>query len=79
MTQGNERTNDITAFPRTESNSPDSPDPRLEYAILGVGPIIIPKLYNGKDKTFFMFDSESRRRRQPGNIATANQPALGST
>src|SRR6266550_814099 len=36
VTQGNERTNDITAFPRTESNSPDSPYPRLEYAILGV-------------------------------------------
>jgi hypothetical protein len=40
------------------------------------GPLWIPKLYNGRNKTFFMFDYEARRRRN-GNIAqTANHPPL---
>src|SRR5205823_1034209 len=38
------------------------------------GPIWIPKIYNGKNRTFFMFDYEGRRRRQPGGIGTANVP-----
>ncbi len=43
--------------------------------VLG-GPLIIPKLYNGKDRTFFMFNYEARLRRQPGQIGTANMPPL---
>lgn len=38
------------------------------------GPIWIPKIYNGKNRTFFMFDYEGRRRRQPGGTGTANVP-----
>ncbi len=38
--------------------------------VLG-GPVIIPKLYNGKNKTFFNFNYEGRRRREPGAISTA--------
>ena len=38
------------------------------------GPVIIPKVYNGKDRTFFMFDYEGRALRQPNQIATANVP-----
>jgi hypothetical protein len=39
------------------------------------GPILVPKIYNGKNRTFFMFDYEGRRRRQPGGIGTANVPS----
>ena len=38
------------------------------------GPVLIPKLYNGKDKTFFMVNYEHRARRQPGLVGTANVP-----
>ncbi|MCX6592993.1 MAG: TonB-dependent receptor [Acidobacteria bacterium] len=38
------------------------------------GPVLIPKLYNGKDKTFFMFDYEGRRRRLPGAASSALYP-----
>lgn len=38
------------------------------------GPVVLPKLYNGKDKTFFMFDYEGRRRRLPGAAASALVP-----
>jgi hypothetical protein len=40
------------------------------------GPVWIPKIYDGHNKTFFMVNYEARRRRQ-GNIAqTANHPPL---
>jgi hypothetical protein len=39
------------------------------------GPVIIPKLYDGKNKTFFMFNYEGRRRREPGAISTALVPS----
>src|SRR5581483_2427484 len=38
------------------------------------GPVIIPKLYNGKDRTFFMFDYEGRKVRQPNQIGFNNVP-----
>jgi hypothetical protein len=41
--------------------------------VLG-GPVIIPKLYNGKNRTFFNFNYEGRRRREPGAISTALVP-----
>jgi hypothetical protein len=38
------------------------------------GPIVIPKVYNGENRTFFMFNYEGRRRREPGAISTALVP-----
>jgi len=38
------------------------------------GPVVLPKLYNGKDRTFFMFNYEGRRRRLPGAAASALVP-----
>ena len=46
-----------------------------QYGGVFSGPVIIPKLYNGKDKTFFMFDYEARKRRQPGAVTGANVPS----
>jgi hypothetical protein len=38
------------------------------------GPVVIPKLYNGKDKTFFMFNYEGRRRSLPGAASSTLVP-----
>ena len=48
--------------------------PESVWRSLG-GPVIIPKLYNGKNKTFFNFNYEGRRRREPGAISTALVPS----
>jgi hypothetical protein len=41
--------------------------------VLG-GPVYIPGLYNGRNRTFFMFNYEGRRRREPGAIFTGLVP-----
>lgn len=44
--------------------TPASPVPPLRYNDFGFtlgGPVVIPHLYNGKDKTFFFFSQEFRR------------------
>ena len=38
------------------------------------GPLWIPKIYDGHNKTFFMFNYEAKRRRQGGIAQTANHP-----
>src|SRR5215471_801932 len=43
-------------------------------AVLG-GPVWIPRFYNGRNRTFFLFNYEGRRRREPGAISTALVPA----
>ena len=40
------------------------------------GPLWIPKIYNGHNKTFFMVNYEARRRRQGGLAQTANHPSV---
>ena len=45
-------------------SSPITPRPALRYNDFGFtagGPVIIPHLYNGKDKTFFFYSQEFRR------------------
>ncbi len=38
------------------------------------GPLVIPKIYDGHNKTFFMVNYEARRRRDGGLAQTANHP-----
>lgn len=38
------------------------------------GPVFIPKLYNGKDKTFFFFGYQGTRIRNVGNVQSATLP-----
>ncbi len=38
------------------------------------GPLWVPKIYSGKNQTFFMVNYEGRRRRQGGLSQTANHP-----
>jgi hypothetical protein len=45
-----------------------------QFGFVVNGPVVLPKLYNGKDKTFFMFNFEGRRRRLPGAAASALVP-----
>ncbi len=40
------------------------------------GPVTIPKLYRGKDKTFFFFNYEGTRRNTGSNAALASVPSL---
>ena len=39
------------------------------------GPVVIPKLYDGRNKTFFMFNYEGRRTSNPGIAGTALVPS----
>src|SRR5579872_1420899 len=45
-----------------------------QYGFLLDGPILIPKIYSGKNRTFFMFDFESRRLRQPNQVGQSLVP-----
>ncbi len=38
------------------------------------GPVYVPKIYNGKSKTFFLFNYEGYRRREAGRLNTASVP-----
>ncbi|MCX6606111.1 MAG: TonB-dependent receptor [Acidobacteria bacterium] len=45
-----------------------------QFGFVVNGPVLIPKLYNGKDKTFFMFNYEGRRRSLPGAASSTLVP-----
>jgi hypothetical protein len=59
--------------------NPKAPLRRNQFGFVLSGPVYIPKLYNGKNKTFFMVNSEFLRLRQSGasllNVPTAAQRA----
>src|SRR5262249_46014020 len=40
------------------------------------GPVVFPKLYNGKDRTFFFFSYEGLRLRAPQSATVSNVPTL---
>lgn len=44
-----------------------------QFGFVVSGPVLIPKLYNGKNKTFWAFNYEARRSRE-GIVSTANFP-----
>jgi hypothetical protein len=44
-----------------------------QYGLVLSGPVVFPKLYNGKNKTFWAFNYEARRTRQ-GVVQTATWP-----
>jgi hypothetical protein len=46
-----------------------------QFGAFASGPVFIPKVYNGKDKTFWMFNYEGRRRRLPGSAESALVPS----
>jgi hypothetical protein len=50
-----------------------APNKRNQFGFVGSGPVLIPKLYNGKDRTFFLFSWEWQRQRN-GTTSTALVP-----
>lgn len=57
-----------------DPHSPKSALRQNQFGFVVGGPVYIPKVYNGTNKTFFMFNYEGRRRSQPGAISTALVP-----
>jgi hypothetical protein len=45
-----------------------------QYGGVLSGPLTIPKIYNAKDRTFFMFDYEAHKVRQPNQTGQSNVP-----
>jgi hypothetical protein len=62
----------LRARQRQDGNTP-SKYIRNEYGGYAAGPVLIPKLYNGKNKTFWMFDWEGMKQRQ-NKFATTGVP-----
>jgi hypothetical protein len=68
------------AFDANDYFSNQNHKPRAEYrenqfgGTVG-GPVYIPKLYNGKDKSFFFFDYQGTRIIQPSNV-TSTVPTM---
>ncbi len=50
-----------------------APNKRNQFGFVFTGPVVLPKLYHGKDKTFFMFSWEWQRQRN-GATSTALVP-----
>ena len=64
------------------SNSNDVPLPSFKRSQFGAsigGPVVIPHLYHGKDKTFFFFSYEGLRQGQAAEITTTVPTALQRT
>ncbi|MCS6951448.1 MAG: TonB-dependent receptor [Bryobacteraceae bacterium] len=61
----------------TPPGSPRVPKTALrqnQFGAVASGPVWLPRLYDGRNRTFFMFNYEGRRRREPGTIFTALVP-----
>ena len=46
---------------------------RNQFGASSGGPVVLPKLYNGKNRTFFFVNYEGMRERQ-GNVISRNSP-----
>ena len=69
--------NDVLNANRFFSNLSGQPKPPLRFnrwGINGNGPVYIPKLYDGRNRTFWMFGYEDSRSRQQRGTYTATVP-----
>ncbi|MBK7931053.1 MAG: TonB-dependent receptor [Bryobacterales bacterium] len=60
--------------PAGAARSPKTALRQNQFGFVVSGPIYLGKLYDGRNKTFFNFNYEGRRRREPGAISTASVP-----
>ncbi|MEP7366286.1 MAG: TonB-dependent receptor, partial [Acidobacteriota bacterium] len=60
--------------PAGVARSPKTALRQNQFGFVVSGPVYLGKVYDGRNKTFFMFNYEGRRRREPGAIATASVP-----
>ncbi len=56
------------------SSAPKAPLRRNQFGGVISGPVYVPKIYNGRNKTFFMFDAEYVRNRLAGTSRTTVIP-----
>src|SRR5882724_8473046 len=49
---------------------------RNQFGVSAGGPVVLPKLYNGRNRTFFFVNYEGQRERQ-GNVITRTSPTAG--
>ena len=61
---------DANSFFLNARNSPKADHYLDQYGFSFDGPVIIPKLYNGKDKTFFLFVGEKYREGTPAPLTS---------
>ncbi|MCC6293456.1 MAG: TonB-dependent receptor [Bryobacterales bacterium] len=60
--------------PAGAARSPKTALRQNQFGFVVNGPVYLGKLYDGRNKTFFNFNYEGRRRREPGAISTASVP-----
>lgn len=70
------RNNDFDAnnWFANRSGIPNSIYKQNDFGVAGGGPVWIPKIYNGKDKTFFFFSYEGFRNRNGANAQSFTVP-----
>ena len=59
---------DANSFQNNAAGAPRSGHYLDQYGVQAGGPVFIPKLYNGKDKSFFMVNYEGYREATPGPL-----------
>ena len=64
---------DSNSWNNNTAGSPKNVDLQSDFGALISGPVVLPKIYNGRDKTFFMFDYEGFRF-STGNSSIATFP-----
>ena len=67
------RNNKLDARNFFDVTGKSAPNKRNQFGFVFSGPVFVPKLYNGRDKTFFMFSWEWQRQRN-GATSTALVP-----
>ena len=67
------RNNKLDARNFFDVTGKSAPNKRNQFGFFTSGPVLIPKLYNGKDRTFFLFSWEWQRQRN-GTTSTALVP-----
>jgi hypothetical protein len=67
---------DANSFFANAGNVKRQPFKQNQFGFTLSGPVMIPKLYNGRNKTFFFTDYEGLRRRTSANSTTLDIPPL---
>ncbi|MCI0390808.1 MAG: TonB-dependent receptor [Acidobacteria bacterium] len=67
---------DANNFFSNASNTPRQPFKQNQFGFTAGGPVVIPKLYDGHNKTFFFGDYEGRRRRTSASSSLRDVPPL---
>jgi hypothetical protein len=65
---------DANTWHNNEFGAPKSIYHRNDFGINAGGPVYLPKIYNGKDRTYFYFAYEGYRFPQTSNVGTTTIP-----